>query len=349
MLEGHLMFIALQKGNKTNDDMDELFGMVEAFVSNLNAKSAVYACSGTIEVFWPIKLFYDKGTSQDVKVVTFPLTRDDARSLKATCDEAPFGLGSETLIDSTVRRAGTLPAECFAVSGFDLASTNILQTIEKTMLAEEPGTIVFAIPYALNVYEAGDHFASHVDTPKGEMHVGSIVVALPAFVGGELVVRDATYALNRADQRSDRISWVAFFADCEHSVLPVTEGYRITVAYDVFRRNMSPYVRSLRDLHFPLRQEVDQFLRAVRETLPPHVTHLGFGLLYAYPALASVGRNWRRGPHMPPNATDPVVCLKGFDALLYEVISHLGLRGGDQGCLHVRGAKLRKVYGRHVS
>ncbi|KXZ45209.1 hypothetical protein GPECTOR_57g499 [Gonium pectorale] len=49
---------------------------------------------------------------------------------------------------------------------------------------------VFAQLHKLNIYGPGGMFKEHVDTPVGEAHFGSLVVALPAaFEGGQLVVR----------------------------------------------------------------------------------------------------------------------------------------------------------------
>jgi predicted 2-oxoglutarate/Fe(II)-dependent dioxygenase YbiX len=71
---------------------------------------------------------------------------------------------------------------------------------------------------------------------------GSLVVILPTdFKGGELILRHdekefkydhstETSSLN-CDEDSAVVSWIAFFSDVEHEVLPVTEGYRVTLTY----------------------------------------------------------------------------------------------------------------------
>lgn len=71
---------------------------------------------------------------------------------------------------------------------------------------------------------------------------GSIVVVLPtAFKGGELALRHEgkefkyDYASMIDNMGSDgdagTVGWVAFYSDIEHEVLPVTEGYRVTLTY----------------------------------------------------------------------------------------------------------------------
>lgn len=72
---------------------------------------------------------------------------------------------------------------------------------------------------------------------------GSIVIVLPTeFKGGELALchgeKEFMYdytAMGRKgfteDGGSGRVGWVAFYSDIEHEVLPVTEGYRVTLTY----------------------------------------------------------------------------------------------------------------------
>ena len=70
---------------------------------------------------------------------------------------------------------------------------------------------------------------------------GSLIVILPTeFRGGELVLRhngkEHKYDADRAtgsddDSDSALVSWITFFSDVEHEVLPVTEGYRVTLTY----------------------------------------------------------------------------------------------------------------------
>ncbi len=61
---------------------------------------------------------------------------------------------------------------------------------------------------------------------------GTLVIMLPtstSFTGGQLVVRH-TQGLQQCfgpQELGRGLSWVAFYADCEHEVLPVTEGYRL--------------------------------------------------------------------------------------------------------------------------
>ena len=69
---------------------------------------------------------------------------------------------------------------------------------------------------------------------------GSLVVCLPTqFSGGELVVHHQKEEIkydwsSPASDPSNGICWAAFFSDIEHEVLPVTEGYRVTLTYNLY-------------------------------------------------------------------------------------------------------------------
>lgn len=51
----------------------------------------------------------------------------------------------------------------------------------------------------------------------------------------------------------DEISWAAFFSSCEHEVMEVTEGHRLTLTYNLFiRRATDPIARALNPVESPL-------------------------------------------------------------------------------------------------
>jgi hypothetical protein len=43
-----------------------------------------------------------------------------------------------------------------------------------------------------------------------------------------------------ASKSSSSIQWAAFFSDCEHEVLEVTEGHRLTLTYNLYWFNGGP-------------------------------------------------------------------------------------------------------------
>ena len=65
------------------------------------------------------------------------------------------------------------------------------------------------------------------------------MVCLPThFIGGELIVRHYKQEIkydwsSTASDTSSALHWAAFFSDVEHEVLPVSEGYRVTLTYNL--------------------------------------------------------------------------------------------------------------------
>jgi hypothetical protein len=103
----------------------------------------------------------------------------------------------------------------------------------------------------LNVYGEGDFFKGHIDTPRSNQMFGTLLINLPvAHEGGDLVVYAPYLNSNDGDEddsnvvpssdadpgqrdsytttwgAEDVLSWIAFFSDCPHEVLPVTRGKR---------------------------------------------------------------------------------------------------------------------------
>ena len=93
--------------------------------------------------------------------------------------------------------------------------------------------------YKLLLYEEGGFFVGHRDTEKVPGMFATLVVGLPSsFAGGELVVRHKGREA-RLDLHSDdpaEVAFAAFYADCVHEVLPITEGCRLVLIYNLVRR-----------------------------------------------------------------------------------------------------------------
>lgn len=82
-------------------------------------------------------------------------------------------------------------------------------------------------------------FRSHVDTPRSDLQIGSLVVSLPSeHEGGQLVVRHGGHSttFDWSGPMTD-IKWAAFYSDCEHEVLEVTSGHCITLTYNLYARH----------------------------------------------------------------------------------------------------------------
>jgi hypothetical protein len=102
----------------------------------------------------------------------------------------------------------------------------------------EPAASVRAELYKVLVYEKGDHFLTHRDSEKGRGMFGSLIIALPSqHEGGCLTVRHGPGVFKEefgGTRSSEEMRYVAFFADCPHSLAEVTSGRRLVLAYNLF-------------------------------------------------------------------------------------------------------------------
>jgi hypothetical protein len=118
-------------------------------------------------------------------------------------------------------------------------------------------------------------FKRHVDTPRSPHQFGSLVVCLPVeHEGGQLKVlhkgKDFTFdwSTGAADADHACIRWAAFFSDCEHEVLEVSSGHRVTLTYNLYavrgHGSLGGNCPTLDTSHLPLYHSVDALLRDKR-------------------------------------------------------------------------------------
>ncbi|XP_065908944.1 uncharacterized protein [Dysidea avara] len=168
--------------------------------------------------------------------VEFPAASEAAiRKLLDACSVASFGFKDKNVTDKSYRDALCLDPLSFLTT-FQLCGTPIMKQIE-SIVPNCSG--LQAELYKLNVYPPGGFFKPHVDTPQSGQMFGSLVVCLPTqFSGGELVVRHQNEEIkydwsSTASTPSTSLCWAMFFSDIEHEVLPVIEGYRVTLTYNL--------------------------------------------------------------------------------------------------------------------
>jgi len=169
--------------------------------------------------------------------IGLPLGKAQAQELIAQCRQAPYGQGTETLVDTDVRRVWELDA-----TQFELANPK-WPTFVESLVADIRNDLglsdlkLQAHLYKLLVYDKGSFFLPHRDGEKLDGMVATLVIALPSVHrGGELIVshesQSQTIEMKGAASGLE-CSYAAFYADCEHEVRPVTSGYRLCLTYNV--------------------------------------------------------------------------------------------------------------------
>ena len=187
-----------------------------------------YCTHGSLYV--PMPLLQVEG----VGAISFPVPAVQAEALVAAAERAPYGKGARTLVDSGVRNCWQIEPKRVHPGGRAWADTfgRILALATEGLGC--PG--LRAELYKLLVYEPGGFFVSHRDTEKEDGMVATLVVAFPAAgSGGDLVIRhqgrETVVDMNLSEP--SELAYAAFYADCEHEILPVTDGYRICLVYNL--------------------------------------------------------------------------------------------------------------------
>lgn len=152
---------------------------------------------------------------------------------------APFGKGLETVVDESVRKVWQIDANLLTISQKWLQSSLPKLVASYTaQLGVSRTLVVQAQLYKMLLYEEGGHFKRHKDTEKAVGMFGSLLIQLPAiFEGGALVVQHQgeTKTFAHAEGSGDAAFATALYADCEHTLEPVTKGLRLVLAFNLVR------------------------------------------------------------------------------------------------------------------
>jgi hypothetical protein len=163
-----------------------------------------------------------------------PLSRAQAERLCSVARPARYGQGERTLLDKEVRDTWEVPKSRVKV---DKQRWN--QTLRPMLdrvradLGLPDGPRLRAEFHGMLVYGPGQFFRRHKDSEKSDDMVATLAVTLPSsFRGGSLVIEHGGETVTSRGSKS-RLSFVAFYADCPHEVRPVTEGYRVSLTYNL--------------------------------------------------------------------------------------------------------------------
>jgi hypothetical protein len=148
------------------------------------------------------------------------------------------------------------------------------------------------------------------------------VVSLPSdHEGGQLAVRNAgnevvfDWSKSANTDTSPCIKWAAFYSDCQHEVLQVTSGHRITLTYNLFvtrgHGHLAGAATALDATTLPLYKTIQTALEKQGFFRKGHVIAVWLTHAYAHPT--------KQNNFLPAS-------LKGADMSLYETAIALGLR-----------------------
>ena len=176
-------------------------------------------------------------------LIGFPTSPSQIAAIKAVANQAPYGLGADTLVDLSVRNSYQVdgPSVAFTNPAWEPAIQSLAKQAADAIGAN--GNHVRVELYKVLLYEEGGHFKPHRDTEKSAGMFATLVVEFPScYAGGELVVRHGGIArtvrgggaeASQPARASHELYYGVHYADCEHEVRPVTAGHRLVAVYSL--------------------------------------------------------------------------------------------------------------------
>ncbi|KAJ0393993.1 hypothetical protein P43SY_009878 [Pythium insidiosum] len=183
--------------------------------------------------------------------LALPFTAKAAKTVIEQCRLAPYGHGEKTLVNTAVRHTWELDAAQLTIGNADWHRLidEIKDECIQALGVTTPASDVHAKLYKMLVYQRGGKFDVHQDSEKEPGMFATLVVVLPGYYdGGALVVypprrKGEPYTWHGRHRHGLKtLHYAAFYADCEHQVLPVTSGNRLCLTYNLVVSSSSPSV-----------------------------------------------------------------------------------------------------------
>lgn len=180
--------------------------------------------------------------------VSFPINTTIYNDILNFSRQAPFGKGSKTVTDVSVRSTQEIDAEQIKFNNPNWGKTiqKIVKSVKEEFAIENKE--VSASLYKFLIYKEGDFFLPHKDSEKEKGMFASLIIGLPSkHSGGELIVKfDGKEQVIDCSKDIDdyKLPYVAFYADCEHEVKQIKSGYRACLVYNLIQMDSKNELRS---------------------------------------------------------------------------------------------------------
>lgn len=166
--------------------------------------------------------------------LAIPVTAAQAKQLRSVARPAKYGHGEQTIHDRRVRDTWEIPRSRVHIDKrrWNRTLRPMLDTIRDD-LSLPPTSSLSAQLHSMLLYERGQFFAAHQDSEKNDEMIASLVVMLPSrSTGGDLVVSHQRESVRFSGSTSS-LTFVAFYADTRHEVLPIETGNRVVLTYNL--------------------------------------------------------------------------------------------------------------------
>ncbi|KAJ9616980.1 hypothetical protein H2200_000701 [Cladophialophora chaetospira] len=213
--------------------------------------TASFACGGVVHRAQNTGLYLSDHDAQnpglclnDHGAIDLPLSKSAAESIISKSKQSPFGKGSETLVDTAIRKSWELDQSQFELCNpkWTLTLNKITNDVYEGLLLDVGLENIDVHLYKLLLYEEGAFFKPHKDSEKVPGMFGTLAICLPcSHDGGELILNfnGETKSIETASTSDSSISYAAWYADVLHEVKPVTSGYRLVLTYNLVRLHIS--------------------------------------------------------------------------------------------------------------
>lgn len=164
----------------------------------------------------------------------FPISDSQALQLRHVGRPAPYGKGEKTLLDPRVRDTWKVPKSRVKIDQqrWNRTLLPMLDSL-RTDLGLPDSYKLKAEFHAMLLYGPGQFFSPHQDSEKADAMIGTLAVILPSsYKGGSFVIEHQGERVTYRGSK-DRLTFIAFYADCRHEVRPVTAGFRIVLTYNL--------------------------------------------------------------------------------------------------------------------
>ena len=317
--------------NNTNRQQRQLFfnRVLDVLSRDDDADDATFAACGVVDSseLGDLTSIHVEGAGD----MLLPLSRADICRLRGVCEQAPFGQGLATVVDTTVR-------DCWQVDASKVTFPNAPEFLtESIQLFAEKAVSALGLNgasmqleahlYKLLLYEEGGHFKVHRDTEKEKGMFATLVLQLPTetgYAGGMLMVKHKnvmrTFDLSRVS--STGFGCTVFYADCQHELQRITSGTRLCLAFNLIRQNVTSNVEGLDpEALREIATKVDQ----VQKVLEPWKEGVIQGVSDVYPDKLAIPLE-----HKYTKENLWFTGLKGKDYILTEVFRNCKDSDGEQ-------------------
>ncbi|KAI0856957.1 hypothetical protein F4860DRAFT_528715 [Xylaria cubensis] len=178
------------------------------------------------------------------EIIPLPLTNHGVELIRKLGRQAPFGKGSRTVVDLTVRRTWEL-----SVKESGIRNPNwepFVQTIMNDVCFGELGMEgrIVAHLHKVLLYEPGSFFTAHKDSQKEDGMIATLVICLPSeYNGGEVHLSHAGQhqTFDTSESSLFDTTALAWYSDVTHEVKKIVSGHRLVLTYNIAHEAGSKY------------------------------------------------------------------------------------------------------------